>query len=77
MTNIQRGIAAADRVFEITDSEAEAEDEKDALTITDLNQEISIKNVSFAYEDEKVLSDINLTVKKGQTIALEGPSGSG
>lgn len=77
LTNIQRGIAAADRVFEITDSVAEAEDDKDAIKIEDLNQEISIQNMSFAYEDEKVLSDINLTVKKGQTIALVGPSGSG
>ena len=77
LTNIQRGIAAAERTFEITDSEAEAENEKDALTITDLNEEISIKNVSFAYEGEKVLSNINLIVKKGQTIALVGPSGSG
>ena len=77
LTNIQRGIAAADRVFEITDSVAEADDEKDGLSIADLNQEISIKGVSFAYEDEKVLSDINLTVKKGQTVALVGPSGSG
>lgn len=77
LTNIQRGIAAADRVFEVTDSESEVENHQGALPIEDLKDRISIQSVGFAYEDEKVLSDINITVKKGQTIALVGHSGSG
>ncbi|MEL7145748.1 MAG: ATP-binding cassette domain-containing protein, partial [Bacteroidota bacterium] len=77
LSNIQRGIAAGERVFEITDSHKEMEVGQHATIVKDLRKGIEIKNVHFAYEEEKVLQDINLTVEKGQTIALVGPSGSG
>ena len=77
LSNIQRGIAAGDRVFEIVDSSEEIEVGENAKTIEDVQEGISIKNVHFAYEEEEVLSGINIDVKKGQTIALVGPSGSG
>ncbi|MGB3467097.1 MAG: ATP-binding cassette domain-containing protein [Cyclobacteriaceae bacterium] len=48
-----------------------------ALPIEDLHEQLEIRNVHFAYEEEKVLQNINITIKKGQTIALVGPSGSG
>ena len=77
LSNIQRGIAAGERVFEIVDSKEEIEVGKNPAVIEDLEDGIEIKGVRFAYEEEEVLKDIHLTVKKGQTVALVGPSGSG
>ena len=77
LSNIQRGIAAGDRVFEVIDAKEEVDAGINAAVIRDLEEGISINNVSFAYGEERVLQNINLTVRKGQTVALVGPSGSG
>jgi len=75
--NIQKGAASAERIKNVLDAEEVIEEKIDAISINDLKKEIVYKNVSFTYEKEQVLSNINLTINKGKTIALVGPSGGG
>lgn len=77
VSNIQRGIASADRIFSVIDTPPQVVDRLDAETFTGLNKEIKFEAVSFRYDQDWVLSDINLCLKKGRTIALVGPSGGG
>ncbi len=77
VTSIQRGIASAERVFELTDVKSDITDKPQAKELTQFKDQIEFKNVSFAYEREKVLKNINLAIPKGKTIALVGPSGGG
>ncbi len=76
-TNIQRGIASGDRVLRLIDTFPEIVDEPNAKQSIEFNRSIEFKNVSFSYEKELVLKNINLTVSKGKTIALVGHSGGG
>lgn len=74
---IQRGIAAAESIFEILDKEPEQN--SGSLQFKAIEQNILFENVSFAYDTKKggVLHNINIDIKAGQTIALVGRSGSG
>jgi len=74
---VKNGIAAADRVFEILKQEDSMPDMKGAKELSEFNEGIELKNVSFKYDNEYVLKDFSLKVKKGQTVALVGQSGSG
>lgn len=74
---VKNGIAAADRVFEILKQEDSMPDLKDAKELSEFKEAIELKNVSFKYDNEYVLKDFSLKVKKGQTVALVGQSGSG
>ena len=74
---VKRGNAAAERVLEILDEQNPITSKPDAITKTDFESTITIKNINFKYEEETVLKDFSLEVKKGQTIALVGQSGSG
>jgi subfamily B ATP-binding cassette protein MsbA len=76
-SNIHSGIAAGERVLALIDEKPELVDIPGAKPIKGFEKGIEFKNVSFAYGDKTVLSDINLTVPKGKTIALVGPSGGG
>ena len=76
--SFQRGMTGFERFLEIMDTKPEIEDSEDAVELTDVEGEIRFNNVSFSYNDKtEVLKDINLTIHKGQTVALVGPSGSG
>ena len=75
--SIQRGSASAERITEILEAEIEVKEKDDAVTIEDFNKSIQFKDVKFAYTDKAVLKNINLEIKKGQTIALVGQSGGG
>jgi subfamily B ATP-binding cassette protein MsbA len=75
--SIQKGIASAERIFEILDAEELIEEKPDAADIEDFNKELEFRNVSFKYEKEKVLKNINLKIPKGKLIALVGESGGG
>lgn len=77
ITSLQRGTASAKRIFEMIDSQPAIQNKPNAIELKDFEQKIEFKNVSFAYDTELVLKNINLTVKKGKTIALVGPSGGG
>ena len=75
--NIKRGNAAAERILEILEQENPIVNRVNAIEKDTFESEISIQNINFKYEDEYVLKDFSLEVKKGQTVALVGQSGSG
>jgi ATP-binding cassette, subfamily B, bacterial MsbA len=72
-----KGYASLERVNEILDVEETIKDAPNALSIADFTSEIEFRNVRFGYADHEVIKGINLTIKKGQTVALVGPSGGG
>lgn len=75
--NIQHGLAAAARVFELLDKPAETEKAEGAVELESIKGSVEFRNVSFRYGDGWALKDINLKVDKGEVIALVGSSGAG
>ncbi len=76
-TTAQSAFAAAERVFDLLDTEPGVQDKPGALEIDELRGEVRFENVTFAYEDEPVLEHVDVTVKPGQTVAIVGPTGAG
>lgn len=76
-SNIHSGIAAGERVLQLIDEKPAIVDAPNAQAITDFKTEIKFENVCFAYADNAVLKNINLTIPKGKNIALVGSSGGG
>lgn len=78
-TNIQRGMASADRIFAIIDQPVDIKKAENPVSISEFKNDITFKNVSFVYPNgsEEVLQNINLTVPKGKMYALVGHSGAG
>lgn len=77
VTNIQKGIAAGERVFKLLDEPVEITDMNNAAGMDGFNSSIEYRNVTFGYGGKPVLRNINVELKKGKTIALVGQSGSG
>ncbi len=75
--NVQKGAASIDRINIILEAKNTIIEKEDAKDVNSFEEEIEFSDVSFAYENTYVLKNINLKVKKGQTIALVGQSGSG
>src|SRR5690606_40382667 len=75
--NILNGLAAGERVLQLIDEKNEVVDKANAVVIKDFNDSIVFDKVHFAYDTKEVLQDINLEIKKGQTVALVGSSGGG
>jgi subfamily B ATP-binding cassette protein MsbA len=75
--NIQKGLAAFDRIDGILNAEVKIKESPNAKPIDDLKQGIEYRNVTFAYNQAPVLKNISLYIPKGKTIALVGQSGSG
>ncbi len=75
--NIQRGLVAGERVLSIIDTEPLIRDRPDARVLPPFQDHIELRNLQFGYDDAPVLENINLTIKKGHTVALVGPSGGG
>ncbi|WP_455437588.1 ABC transporter ATP-binding protein [Hungatella hathewayi] len=75
----QRGMTGIERFTELMDANIDIFDEEGAVPLQNVEGEITFKNVSFEYPDDHtpVLSDINLTIKPGEKVALVGPSGGG
>ncbi len=75
----QRGITGIERFVEILDTKPEITQKDDAYDLKDVLGNIVFENVSFQYDDgdNEVLSNINLNIKKGESVALVGPSGGG
>lgn len=74
---IQRGLAAMERVDKILSTENPIKNPEKPVTDVVLNHAIEYRDVWFKYNEEWVIKDVNLTIKKGQTVALVGQSGSG
>lgn len=77
ITSIQKGTVAAQRIFSIIDTEPVVKSKPGAQELDMFRESIEFKNVSFAYDREPVLKNINLKIEKGKTIALVGQSGGG
>lgn len=75
--NIQNGLASIERINEVMDADNKIIEKANAIPIKQFKSDIEYKNVSFKYEKDLVLKNINLKIKKGQMIALVGQSGSG
>lgn len=76
-SNIHSGIAAGERVLELIDEKPAIEDAPDAIEMKTFNSGIRFNNVCFSYPDRQILSNINIEIPKGKTVALVGPSGGG
>ncbi len=82
ITEVQNAIACAARVFELLDEPVEKPDDADSKVLTKeevvKKSNISLKHVAFSYDKEKpLIKDLNLEVKKGQRVAIVGPTGCG
>ncbi len=75
--NVQKGIASAERIFEILDAEEVITEKENALPISDFKDGIEYKDVHFSYGKDEVLKGIDLKIEKGKFIALVGESGGG
>ena len=75
--SMNKGLASIERVEEIINSHEVIIEKENAVSVSEFKDCIEFKNVSFKYEEEWVIHHLNLTIKKGQTVALVGPSGSG
>jgi subfamily B ATP-binding cassette protein MsbA len=75
--SIQEGLAAAQRIFGVLDLEPAIQDRPGARELPPLAREIVYDRMTFAYEDRPTLEDISLTIRKGEMVALVGPSGAG
>lgn len=75
---IQKGMASLERIRKILDAENTIKEAEHPQTVTGLEKDIQLRDVNFSYSTgAQVLFDINLTIRKGETIALVGQSGSG
>ena len=75
--NVQRGIAAGEKIFALLDEPIKVDQNINGIEKKSFEKSIELKNVSFRYTTNDVLSNINLTITKGKSIALVGESGSG
>lgn len=76
-SNINKGIASGERVFKLMDQEATIQSKSDGVGGSEIDGAIKFENVSFAYEQKKVLHNIDFEIPKGKIVALVGPSGGG
>jgi len=77
-TQLQRAMAGGQRIFEVLDTQPEIVDAPDAVELPDIRGEVTFEHVHFQYvPDVAVLSDIDLRVRPGETVAIVGPTGAG
>ncbi len=74
----QSAFSAAERVFRILDEESEPSDKKDAISLKRVEGNIDLEDVTFGYMPNKaILKNVSISAKKGQTVAIVGPTGAG
>ncbi len=78
ITELQNALACASRVFELIDEPSYTPDAENAVVLTDVKGEVSLRNVDFSYiPEKKLIENLSLDVKGGQRIAIVGPTGCG
>ena len=78
ITELQNAFACIERIFELLSAESESSDKFDAVCLDNAEGNIEIKDVFFSYnKDKKLIEDFNLSVKKGEKVAIVGPTGAG
>ncbi|HLV23190.1 MAG TPA: ATP-binding cassette domain-containing protein, partial [Moheibacter sp.] len=77
LSDIQKGQVSAQRIFEVLDTEISIQDQPNSVSFPEFKNQIEFKNVSFGYAEKTIIKNFNLTIKKGETVALVGHSGSG
>jgi len=77
ITSLQKGTVAAQRIFSVVDVKPVIQDKQGATILDQFKESIEFKGVSFSYDKENVLKNINLKIERGKTVALVGPSGGG
>ena len=76
--NINQGVAAGERIFAVLDAENDIKDAPDAKEFKGINDKIEFKNVHFSYDESReIIHGVSFEVRKGETVALVGPSGGG
>lgn len=75
--NVQKGIVAAERMFEVLHLKPQIEDREGALNIAGFKNIIEFERVWFKYRDEWVIKDVSFTIKRGEVVALVGATGAG
>lgn len=75
--SVKKGNAAAERIFEVLETESNIVDAPNAIEKKDFEESVEIDNISFRYEEENVLKNFSIKVPKGTAVALVGQSGSG
>ena len=76
-TTAQQSMAAAERLFGVLDQPTEASSDTGRTMVTEFRDRVEFDTVTFAYDDEPVLTDVAFTARKGEVVALVGPSGAG
>jgi len=76
-SNIQKGVVAAERLFEVLELKPDIEDKKGAIDIREFKDSIVFDKVWFRYDEQWILKDVSFEVKKGETVALVGATGAG
>lgn len=76
-SNIQRGLVSGERILKVVDTTPEIKNKLGAKVLHAFEQHIEFRDVTFSYGDKTVLEHINITIQKGKTVALVGPSGGG
>jgi subfamily B ATP-binding cassette protein MsbA len=74
---INQGIAAGERVFALLDTPAEVTDRPGAVALKEFGEGIEFRDVHFSYEEREIIRGVSFHVRKGETVALVGPSGGG
>lgn len=77
LSDIQKGQVSAQRIFEVLDTEVTIQDKSNSVDFPEFKNQIEFRNVNFGYAEKTIIKNFNLTIKKGETIALVGHSGSG
>ena len=78
ITELQTALACAGRVFEFIEEESQIPDTENAIVLNEPKGRITMEHVSFSYtEQQKLITDLNLTVQPGQRVAIVGPTGCG
>ena len=75
--NIQKGVVAAERLYEVLDLKPQIEDYPGAIDLKSFTKNIEFENVWFRYEDRWILKDLSFSVEKGKTLAIVGATGAG